>query len=474
MAEANVQEYDLVVIGGGPGGYIAAIRAAQLGLKAAVVEREELGGICLNWGCIPSKSLLRNAEVVNLFNHAKDYGITLNGTFEADFTLALERCRGIIDRQTKGVGFLMKKNKIEVLRGTGRILDKNTVAVKAADGSEQQVKFKNVIVATGSRVRLLPGMDAKLLDGETVITSKEMWNLKRQAKSVIILGAGPIGVEFATAFKAYGSTVTVIEMLSRIVPLEDEEISSILAREFKKKGINVLLGQKVTSLSREGGIVKVNISAVEGEKTQTLEAELVIIGLGFAPNSDGLGLEELGVKVERGFIQINEKMQTNVAGVYAIGDVTGKLPLAHVASAMGVVAAEVIANHETIKLDYINMPRCTYTSPQIASIGLTEAQAKDKGYSIKVGKYGFQPNGKAQAMGEAVGLTKIISDEKTGEILGAHLIGPEVTELIGEFSLLHLLEGTAEELHRAVHPHPTLSEVLAEAGMAVDGLALNA
>ncbi|NWJ45788.1 MAG: dihydrolipoyl dehydrogenase [Chloroflexi bacterium] len=474
MAEQNT-DYDVVLIGSGPGGYIAAIRASQLGLKAAVVEREEgLGGICLNWGCIPSKTILRNAEVLNTINHAKDYGIKINGTVEADFTAGLERARGIIERQVKGVAFLMRKNKVEVVRGTGRLIDKNTVGVIAPDGSEQQLKAKHIIIATGSRVKLLPGMNPSLIDGESIITSKELWNIKKQPKSVIILGAGPIGVEFATVFNAYGTDVTVVEMLSRVVPLEDEEISSTLAREFKKKGIKVMTGQKVASVVKENGLVKVTAEAVEGGKQQVLEAELVVIGLGFSPSSDGLGLEELGVKVERGFIQVDEKMQTNVPGIYAIGDVTGKLALAHVASAMGVVAAENIAGHETVELDYLSMPRCTYTSPQIASIGLNEAQAKERGYEVKSGKFGFQPNGKAQALGEAVGFAKIITDAKTGEILGAHLIGPEVTELIAEFSLLRLLEGTVEELHRAVHPHPTLSEVLAEAGLAVEGLPLNA
>jgi dihydrolipoamide dehydrogenase len=369
----------------------------------------------------------------------------------------------------------MRKNKIEVIRGTGRLLDKNTVGVKTPDGNEIRVKTSNIIIATGSRVRLLPGMDPNLVDGESIITSKEIWNLKKQPKSVIILGGGPIGVEFATVYGAYGTDTTVIEMLPRIVPLEDEEVSSTLAREFKKKGLKVMAGQKVTSLTRENGVCKVIITPTDGSgKEQTLEAEQVVLGLGFAPNSENLGLEELGVKVERGFIQVDGFMKTNVPGIYAIGDVTGKLPLAHVASAMGVIAAETIAGAETYALDYLSMPRCTYTSPQIASIGLSEAQAKERGFETKTGKFGFQPNGKAQALGEAVGFAKIVTDAKTGEILGAHLIGPEVTEMITEFSLLRLLEGTVEELHRAVHPHPTLSEVLAEAGLAVEGKTLNA
>ncbi|HEX2911778.1 MAG TPA: dihydrolipoyl dehydrogenase [Chloroflexia bacterium] len=465
--------YDLVIIGSGPGGYIAAVRAGQLGLKTAIVEREELGGVCLNWGCIPSKALLRAAEVLNLFQHAKEFGISVNGV-DADYGAAIERCRGIIDRQTKGVAYLMKKNKVDVVRGTGRVASSQEVIVQTANG-EEHLATRNVLIATGSRVRLVPGMSPDTVDGKTVITSKEVWQLNDQPRSVIIIGGGPIGVEFATVYRSYGADVTIVEMLPRLVPLEDEDVSAHLTREFKKRGSNIMTSTKVLKVEKggEGRQASVQVESAEGGN-KTLQADRVLMGIGFAPNSENLGLENLGVNIQRGFIQVDEQMKTNVPGIYAIGDVTGKLALAHVASAMGVVAAEVIAGHPYAKLDYNAMPRCTYSQPNIASIGLTEAQCKEQGLDIKVGKFLFNPNGKAQAMGEASGFVKIISDAKYGEVLGAHLIGPEVVELIGEFSLLKTLEGTNLELASTVHPHPTLSEALAEAALAVDGIALNA
>jgi dihydrolipoamide dehydrogenase len=474
MTASNGQNgsYDLVIIGSGPGGYIAAARAGQLGLKTAIVEREELGGVCLNWGCIPSKALLRSAEVLSLFQRSKDFGITVSGV-QADYGAAIDRCNGIIDRQTKGVAYLMKKNKVDVIRGTARLESAQQVVVETADGP-QTVNTKNVMIATGSKVRLVPGMSPDTIDGQTVVTSKEVWKLRDQPGSVIIIGGGPIGVEFATVYSSYGATVTIVEMLPRLVPLEDEEVSAHLTREFKKRKINIMTSTKVMNVEKGGDGKKARVTVEVNGNQQTLEADRVLVGIGFMPNSDNLGLEKVGVKTERGFILVDEYMRTNVPGVYAIGDVTGKLALAHVASAMGVVAAEAIAGEHPHKLDYNAMPRCTYSTPQIASLGLTEAQCKERGLEYKVGKFLFNPNGKAQAMGEASGFVKVISDAKYGQVLGAHMVGPEVVELIGEFSLLQLLEGTNQELALAVHPHPTLSEALAEAGLAVDGLALNA
>lgn len=466
--------YDLVIIGSGPGGYIAAVRAGQLGLKTAIVESEELGGICLNWGCIPSKALLRSAEILSLFQHSQDFGITVSGV-EADYGAAIDRCNSIIERQTKGVAYLMKKNKVDVIRGRGRLAGPQQVVVDTTNGP-QTINSRNVIIATGSRVRLVPGMSPDTVDGQTVVTSKEVWKLRDKPQSVVIIGGGPIGVEFATAYSSYGSQVTIVEMLPRLVPLEDAEVSAQLTRDFKKRKINIMTDTKVLSVEKggDGKQACVTVTSGSGSEPQELEADRVLLGIGFAPNSQNLGLEELGVKLERGFVLVDDNMQTNVPGVYAIGDVTGKLMLAHVASAMGVVAAEAIAGQPHHKLDFNAMPRCTYSQPQIASTGLTEAQCKERGIEIKVGKMLFNPNGKAQAMGEASGFVKIISDAKYGQVIGAHLIGPEVVELIGELSLLQTLEGTNLELAQAVHPHPTLSEALAEAALAVDGIALNA
>jgi dihydrolipoamide dehydrogenase len=460
-------KYDVVVVGGGPGGYVAAIRAAQLGLHAAVVERESLGGICLNWGCIPSKALLRNAEVLSLVNHAKDFGITV-GDVTADYSAALQRCAGIVDKQVKGVGFLMRKNKIDVHMGEGRLASPSQVVVRDAQGAEKTLQTGAVIIATGSRVRMIPGVT---VDGKVVVSSREVWSVNDLPKQVVVLGGGPIGVEFATAFNAYGCEVTIVEMLPRLLPLEDKDMSEALTRAFTRRGIKVLTGARVKGVEVADGVAKIAIEpAGEGSKvtSQVLEAQRVLYGVGFMPNSDNLGLEALGVAVERGFIVVDDRMQTNVPGVYAIGDVTGKLPLAHVASAMGEVAAEVIAGHETIRLDMNSMPRCTYSAPQVASIGLTEEQARAQG-EVRVGAFPFRPNGKASALNELDGQIKIIADAHTGEILGAHLVGPDVTELVGEFSLARFLEATPNELARAVHPHPTLSEVIAEAALGVEG-----
>ncbi len=463
---SNEQPYDVVVVGSGPGGYVAAIRASQLGLRAAIVERESLGGICLNWGCIPSKALLRNAEIVNLFQHASDFGIAVSEV-KPDYGAAIGRAMGIVDKQVKGVGFLMRKNKIDVYMGEGRLTGRGQVVVKDAKGAETTLACKNVIVATGSRVRVIPGVE---IDGKVVVSSREVWSVTDLPKRVVVLGAGPIGVEFATVLSSYGCEVTIVEMLPRIIPLEDKDSSQTLARAFAKRGITLLTNTKVDHVEVKDGVARVFVGPA-GEATgepKVLEADRVLYAVGFAPNSENLGLEALGVKIERGFIQVNDRMETTAPGIYAIGDVTGKLPLAHVASAMGEVAAEVIAGHPTITLDMQSMPRCTYSAPQVASIGLTEEQARAQG-EVKVGTFPFRPNGKAQALGEVDGQIKIIADAHTGEILGAHLVGHDVTELIGEFSLARFLEATPEELARSVHPHPTLSEVIAEAALGVEG-----
>jgi dihydrolipoamide dehydrogenase len=463
--------YDVIVLGGGPGGYVAAIRASQLGLRAALVERESLGGICLNWGCIPSKALLRNAEVLSLIRHAADFGISV-GEVSADYAAAMARCHGIVEKQVKGVGFLMRKNAITVHMGEGRLLSPASVAVRAADGSETTLQTRNVIIATGSRVRALPGVP---IDGKVVVSSREVWSVDTLPERVVILGGGAIGVEFATALQAYGASVTIVEMLPRIVPLEDQEMSEGLSRAFTRRGITLLTSTRVDGVGLEGEIARVRTSPADGGtgKAAVLEADRVLFAVGFQPNTENLGLETLGVALDRGFIRVDEQMRTSVPGIYAIGDVayqkgSMKLSLAHVASAMGEVAAEVIAGHPTIKLDMNSMPRCTYSTPQIASIGLTEEQARAQG-EVHVGSFPFRPNGKATALGETDGQVKIVADAHTGEILGAHLLGADVTELIGEFSLARFLEATPEELARAVHPHPTLSEVIAEAALAVEG-----
>ena len=485
--------YDVVVIGGGPGGYVAAIRAAQLGLKAAVVEREELGGICLNWGCIPSKALLRNAEVLSLINRADTFGITV-GHVSADYGAGMARCRKVITTQVRGVNFLMRKNQIDVVRGNAKLSAKDHVSVSGGADGDRELQTKNVIIATGTRVRPLKGVE---VDGEHIISAREVWGVDTLPKSVLIVGSGAIGVEFATVFQAYGSEVTLVEYLPRVLPLEDEEISTELARSFSRRGIKIMTSTSVDGAEISGDSVKVQLSPAPGGRTvdverpeelaqqelttqqgqtqpQTLEVERVLLAAGVLPNSGDLGLEALGVTInKRGFIEIDERMQTNVPGIYAVGDVTGKVLLAHVASAQGEVAAEAIAGHQEIKLDYNAMPRCTYSNPQVASIGLTEAQAREGGREVHVGKFPFRPNGKAQALNDLDGQIKIIADAASGEILGAQLIGPDVTELIGEFSLARSLESTPFELARSVHPHPTLSEVIAEAALNVEGQAIH-
>ena len=458
-------EYDVVVIGAGPGGYVAAIRAAQLGLKAAIVDKQWLGGVCLNVGCVPSKALLRNAEIAHILRErGKDFGFSMDN-LQLDYSAAVKRSRQVSGRLTKGVGLLMRKNNIDVVMGTARLTARDTVTVQDAEGKTQELKARNIIIATGAHTAMIPGVQA---DGQKILTYLEAILQERLPASAIIIGAGAIGAEFATIWSSYGSAVTMVEMLPRILPLEDEEVGVELAKAFQKRGIKIHTGTRVQSIETTETGVRVTVSA--GEQTQVLEAEQALVAIGFKPNTADLGLEELGVKLtERKFIQIDEHMATNVPGIFAIGDVTGQLLLAHVASAQGILCAEHIAGHQTTPLDYRMMPRATYSQPQVASFGLTEAQAREQGHEIKVGRFPFQPNGKALGLGDYAGFAKIISDAKYGEILGAHLIGPEVSELLPELTLAQRMELTAEEIARNVHAHPTLSEVLMEAAHGVDG-----
>lgn len=448
--------YDIIIIGAGPAGYVAAIRASQLGQKVAIVDKEWLGGVCLNVGCIPSKSLLRNADIAHTLRHrAKEFGFSFDN-LKLDYGVAVKRSRQVSSRLVKGVEFLMKKNKIDVLMGSALIKSPTSLEVTAQDGSKKVVEAKNIIVATGASVAVPPTFK---IDGKKIVTYREAILQETMPSSVVVVGASAIGCEFATVWNSYGAEVTLVEMLPRIVPAEDEEVSKELAKEFGKNGIKVKAGTKTESAEVAGDKVKVKLS--DGT---TLDVDQVLVATGIKPNSKNLGLEAVGVKLsERGFIEIDDHMRTNIPSIYAIGDVTGKLALAHVGSAQGIVCAEAIANHPTHTLDYAMMPRATYCYPQVASFGYTEAQAKEKGYETKVAKFNFMANGKALGLGDYAGWIKIISDAKYGEILGAHMIGPEVTELLPEFTLAHNMELTAEEIARNVHAHPTLSEVIMEA-----------
>jgi dihydrolipoamide dehydrogenase len=461
------QAYDVTIVGAGPGGYVAAIRAAQLGLKVALVEKEHLGGVCLNWGCIPTKSLLRNAEIISLLGRGKDFGFTVTG-FEADFGAAVDRSRKVSARLVKGVGALMRKNKVEVIEGAGVLKAPNAVEVALNAGGTRTLETHNVIIATGARARSIPGIE---VDGVRVMTSREAIVLHELPASAVIVGAGPIGMEFAHIWSTYGAEVTVVEMLPHALPLEDEETSREIERAFKRRKVQLLTSTRVQGVEPAGDSVRVRVADEKGE--QVLEAERTLIAIGVRPNSENLGLEELGVQVKRGTIVVDDSMRTNVPGVYAIGDVTGKLALAHVASAQGIVAAETIAGAETVTLDYEGMPRCTYCQPQVASFGITAAQASERGHQVKVGSFPFRANGKALGLGDYDGFVKIVVDAASGEILGGQLVGPEVTELLPELVLAHNWELTPEEIARTVHAHPTLSEVLMEAAHGVFGEAIH-
>jgi dihydrolipoamide dehydrogenase len=466
------KEYDVVVLGAGPGGYVAAIRASQLGLSAAIIEKEYWGGVCLNIGCIPTKSLLRNAEIAHTLQHrGKEFGFSFDN-LDLDYGKAFKRSRQVSSRLVKGIGFLMKKNGIDSYEGYGTIKDASTLAVALGDGGEETLTFKNLVIATGAHPRAIPGVEIDK-EGGRVISYIPAILSDTAPNQVVIVGAGPIGLEFGYVWASYGADVTIVEMLDRPAPLEDPEVSAELGKAYKKLGIKILTGTRVEGIEELETAARVKVSGPDGE--QVLEAEQVLVAIGFAPNVDGYGLENIGVKLaERGrFIEVDEQMRTSVPNVYAIGDVTGKLMLAHVGSAMGIVAAEVIAGHETVTLDYKMMPRCIYSQPQVASFGYTEDEAKEAGYEVKVSKFPFQGNGKALGLGDYAGFVKLITDAQYGEILGASMIGPEVTELLPEYTLAHNAELTAEEIARNVHAHPTISEALMEAAHGIVGEAIH-
>lgn len=457
-------QYDVTIIGAGPGGYVAAIRAAQLGLNVALVEEEHLGGVCLNWGCIPTKALLHNAEVISLLEEGRKFGFSVEGV-EVDFGAAVDRSRQVSNRLVKGVGILMRRNDVDVIEGRGVLRSPHEVEVALNGGNTRVVETDNVIVATGGQARTIPGIT---VDGERVMTYREAIVLRELLESVVIVGAGPIGMEFAHIWGAYDAEVTVVEMLPHALPLEDEEVSKEVERAFRRRGnVEIMSSTRVQDIKVVADGVEV---AVAGEnEEEVLEAERALIAIGIVPNSEGIGLAEVGVETDGGNIVVDEFMHTNVDNVYAVGDVTGKLALAHVASAQGVIAAETIAGEETRPLDYEAIPRCTYCEPQVASFGITEAEARERGHEIEVGQFPFRPNGKALALDKRDGFAKIVADANTGQILGAHLVGPRVTDLLPELVLARTWELTPEEIARTVHAHPTLSEVLMEAAHGVFG-----
>ncbi len=460
--------YDVVVLGAGPGGYVAAIRAAQLGLSTAIIEKKYWGGVCLNVGCIPTKALLRNAELAHIFNaEASTFGISGDVTF--DFGAAFKRSRAVSERMTKGVHFLMKKNKITEIDGWGTFTDAKTIEVSGGK-NDGTVTFDNCIIAAGATTRLLPGTSLS----ERVVTYEEQIMTDNLPESIIVAGAGAIGVEFAYVMTNYGVKVTIVEFLDRMVPLEDAEISAELAKAYRKLGVTVLTGTKVETIDDSGEKVKVTVSPAKGGDSKVLEADKVLQAIGFAARTEGYGLESTGVKLtERGAIDIDDYMKTNVDGIYAIGDCTAKLMLAHLAEAQGIVAAEAIAGAETMPINYDMVPRATYCQPQIGSFGYSEAQAKDKGYQVKTAKFPFSANGKAHGLGDATGFVKLVADAATDELLGASLIGPDVTELLPELTLAQLWELRAEEVARNIHAHPTLSEALKEAAHGIAGHMIN-
>ncbi|POM27590.1 Dihydrolipoyl dehydrogenase [Actinomadura rubteroloni] len=457
--------FDVVVLGAGPGGYVAAIRSAQLGLKTAIIEERYWGGVCLNVGCIPSKALLRNAELAHIFTtETEKYGISVDGQVSFDYGVAYQRSRQVSEKLVKGVQFLMKKNKITTFDGRGTFTDANTLQVDLAGGASDTVTFDHCIIAAGAHTRLLPGTSLS----ERVVTYEEQILSSELPGSIVIAGAGAIGVEFAYVLHNYGVKVTIVEFLDRMVPNEDADISKELSRRYRKLGIEVLTSTRVDQIDDSGEKVKVTVTGKDGAQ-QVLETDKVLQAIGFAPNVDGYGLDKTGVRLtERGAIDIDAYCRTSVPHIYAIGDVTAKLMLAHAAESMGIVAAETIAGAETMALDYVMIPRATYCQPQVASFGWTEAQAKEQGYDVNVAKFPYSANGKALGLGEGDGFAKIISDKKYGEILGAHLIGPEVTELLPELTLAQQWDLTVHEVARNVHAHPTLGEAIKEA---VHGLA---
>ena len=465
--------YDVIVLGSGPGGYPAAIRASQLGFKVAIIEKESLGGVCLNWGCIPTKALLKSAQVFDYMKHSADYGIKSTGV-EQDFGAVIKRSRGVADKMSKGVQFLMKKNKIDVVMGFGKIARKGKIEVTAADGKKQTVEAKYIIIATGARSRELPAMK---IDGKKIIGYREAMVLPQQPKTMIVVGSGAIGVEFADFYNSMGTKVTIVEFMPRVVPVEDEDISKELEKQLKKKGITIMTSAEVTKTDTSGAGVKATVKSASGETV--LEADILLSAVGIQSNLENIGLEENGIKTEKGKIVVDKNLQTSVPGFLAIGDCSPGQALAHVASKEGINAAEYCAflekksTHQPEPMDYNNIPGCTYCTPEIASVGFTEKAAKDAGFEVKVGKFPFMASGKASAAGSTEGFVKVIFDAKYGEFLGAHMIGSGVTEMIAEVVVARKLETTFHEILGSVHPHPTMSEALKEATAAAYGEAID-
>jgi dihydrolipoamide dehydrogenase len=453
-------KYDLVVLGSGPGGYVAAIRASQLGMKVGVIERESLGGICLNWGCIPTKALLKSANVFEYINHAADYGITI-GEASVDFNAVVKRSRGVADGMSKGIQFLFRKNKIDAIMGTGKVVAKGKIDVTDADGKTETIEATNIILATGARSRELPNLP---IDGKKIIGYRQAMALEKMPESMVVVGSGAIGVEFAYFYNAMGTKVTVVEYMPNIVPVEDEEVSRQLAKSFKKAGITIMTESSVEHVDTNGDLCKVSVKTAKGE--EILEAEVVLSAVGIQTNLENIGIEELGIKVDKGRVLVDDYYKTNVDGIYAIGDIVPGPALAHVASAEGIICVEAIAGHEPEPLNYSNIPGCTYCSPEIASVGLTEKAAREQGIEVKVGKFPFSASGKASAAGAKDGFVKVIFDAKYGEFLGAHMIGANVTEMIAEVVVARKLETTGHEIIKSVHPHPTMSEAIMEAAAA--------
>ncbi|WP_339607020.1 dihydrolipoyl dehydrogenase [uncultured Roseivirga sp.] len=454
-------KYDLIVIGSGPGGYVAAIRASQLGMKVGVVERSELGGICLNWGCIPTKALLKSAQVYEYVQHAQDYGIKIDGKFSADFDGMVKRSRDVAGGMSKGIQFLFKKNKIDHIEGFGKLKAGKKVEVTGADDKKVDYSADNIILATGGRSRELPNLP---IDGKKIIGYRQAMVLDKQPKSMVIVGSGAIGVEFAYFYNSIGTEVTIVEYMDRIVPVEDAEVSKQLERSFKKAGMKIMTNAEVTSVDTKGKTCKVSVKTKKGE--EKLEADVVLSAVGVSTNLEGIGLEDLKVKTEKGKVIVDDFYKTNVDGIYAIGDIVHGPALAHVASAEGIICVEKIAGQNPEALDYGNIPGCTYCQPEVASVGYTEAAAKEAGYEIKVGKFPFSASGKAKAGGASDGFVKLIFDAKYGEVLGAHMIGANVTEMIAEMVSVRKLETTGHEIIKTVHPHPTMSEAIMEAAAA--------
>nr|WP_298001873.1 dihydrolipoyl dehydrogenase [uncultured Flavobacterium sp.] len=451
-------KYDIIILGSGPGGYVTAIRASQLGFKVAVVEKENLGGICLNWGCIPTKALLKSAQVFDYLKHASDYGLTINGEVDKDFNAVIARSRGVAEGMSKGVQFLMKKNKIEVIDGFGKVKPGKKVDVTDKDGKVTEISADHIIIATGARSRELPNLPQ---DGQKVIGYRQAMTLAEQPKKMIVVGSGAIGVEFAHFYNSMGTEVTIVEFMPNIVPVEDEDISKQMERSLKKSGINIMTNSSVEKVDTSGNGVKATVKTAKGE--EILEADILLSAVGIKSNIENIGLEETGIATDRDKILVNDFYQTNIPGYYAIGDVVPGQALAHVASAEGILCVEKIAGLHVEPLDYGNIPGCTYATPEIASVGFTEKKAKEAGYEIKVGKFPFSASGKAKAAGTPDGFVKVIFDAKYGEWLGCHMIGAGVTDMIAEAVVARKLETTGHEILKAVHPHPTMSEAVMEA-----------